>query len=131
MSDLGGNSANPAVGSIRHYADILSPLFWHDDFYRIDRMFEWACILVRAVGLKDTGWDSYNESLAPLDDLTRLQGMALPPEKFTSPKDTRASLVLISYGHVIEMCFPPDSKGGQGFGEAHRPNLCRQPQEGD
>jgi hypothetical protein len=103
VSDLGDN---PTVPRIRHYADILNPLFWHDDFYRIDRMFEWACTLVRAAGLKDTGWDSYNESLALLDDLTHLQQMSLPTEKFPSPEQTRARLALISYCHVIEMGFP-------------------------
>jgi hypothetical protein len=94
VSDTADNSTNPAVARVRHYADILNPLFWHDDFYQIDRMFEWACTLVRAAGLKDTGWDSYNESLALLDDLTHLQEMALPTGKFPSPEHTRARLAL-------------------------------------
>ncbi len=106
MSDSEDNSRNPTVSRIRHYADILNPLFWHDDFYRIDRLFEWACTVVRASGLKDTGWDSYTESLALLNDLTQLQQIELPVDKFPLPDHTRARLALISYSHVIEMSFP-------------------------
>ena len=91
---------------MRHFADILNPLFWHDDFYKMDRMFEWACTLVRAAGLKDTGWDSHTESLALLTDLTNLMHIDLPNDKFAQPADTNARLALISYCHVLEMDFP-------------------------
>jgi hypothetical protein len=106
VSDPAANSTNPFAASIRHYADILNPLFCHEDFNRIDRMFEWVCTLVRAAGLKDTGWDSYNESVALLDDLKHLREVVLPTDKFPSPRHTRARLVLISYCHLIEMNFP-------------------------
>jgi hypothetical protein len=72
----------------------------------MDRMFEWACTLVRAAGLKDTGWDSYTESLALLTDLTNLMHIDLPNDKFPHPADTNARLALISYCHVLEMDFP-------------------------
>ena len=68
--------------------------------------FEWACTLVRAAGLKDTGWDSYTESLALLNDLTNLMHTDLPNDKFPHPDDTRARLALIPYCHVVEMNFP-------------------------
>jgi len=94
------------VTRIRHYADILNPLFWHHDFYQVDRLFEWGCTLVRAAGLQDTGWDSHDESLALLEDLKNLQEMDLPTERFAAPLHTQARLALISYCHVIEMDFP-------------------------
>jgi hypothetical protein len=43
---------------------MLNPLFWHDDFDSVDRLFELICTLVRATGIKDTGWDSYVESVS-------------------------------------------------------------------
>ena len=66
---------------MRHYADILNPLFWSDDFNRVDRMFEWACTMVRVTGLKDAGWDSYTESIALLEDFTQLMGLELPEDR--------------------------------------------------
>jgi hypothetical protein len=57
--------------------------------------------LVRAAGVKDTGWDSYTESLALLTDLTHLMHIDLPNDKFLQPADTKARL-----GHVLEMDFP-------------------------
>lgn len=65
-----------------------------------------ACTLVRAAGVKDTGWDSYNESLALLDDLNHLRQLTLPTETFPFPEQTRARIALISYSHVVEMGFP-------------------------
>jgi hypothetical protein len=106
MGDSEKNPPNTSGPRIRHYADILNPLFWHDDFYQVDRLFEWGCTLVRAAGLKDTGWDSYNESLALLEDLTNLQEMDLPTDRFPVPSHTQARLALISYCHVLEMNFP-------------------------
>jgi hypothetical protein len=91
---------------IRHYADILNPLFWRDEFKRMDRLFEFACTLIRASGLQDTGWDSYYESLALLEDLKQLQLIELDPNNFPFPEVTRARLALISYCHVTEMNFP-------------------------
>jgi hypothetical protein len=106
MSDSATATPEPAKSRTRHFADILNPLFWHDDFYKMDRMFEWACTLVRAAGVKDTGWDSYTESLALLTDLTHLMHIDLPNDKFPQPADTKARLALISYSHVLEMDFP-------------------------
>lgn len=106
VSDRADNPINPVLARIPYYANILNPLFWHKDFNRVDRMFEWVCTLVRAAGLKDIGWDSYNESLELLADLTHLQEIALPTERFRSPMHTRIRLHLIAYCHAIEMNFP-------------------------
>ena len=106
MSNPATAPPEPSNPRMRHFADILNPLFWHDDFYKMDRMFEWACTLVRAAGLKDTGWDSHTESLALLTDLTNLMHIDLPNDKFAQPADTNARLALISYCHVLEMDFP-------------------------
>lgn len=93
---------------MRHYADILNSLFWDDSFNRVGLLFELVCTLVRADGMKDTGWDSYYESLTLLEDLSNLQLLELPSEKFPHPENTRARLALISYCHVIEMNLPYD-----------------------
>ena len=55
----------PPVSRMRHYADILNPLFWNDDFNEVHRVFEWACTMVRVTGMKDTGWDAYTDDLPP------------------------------------------------------------------
>jgi hypothetical protein len=94
MSDSASATPEPAKSRTRHFADILNPLFWHDDFYKMDRMFEWACTLVRAAGVKDTGWDSYTESLALLTDLTHLMHIDLPNDKFPQPADEEGLLQL-------------------------------------
>jgi hypothetical protein len=106
MPELDENSATPPISRIRHYADILNPLFWSDDFNCVDRMFEWACTIVRVTGLKDTGWDSYTESIALLEDFTQLMGLELPNDRFPNPANTQARLALISYSHMIEMNVP-------------------------
>jgi hypothetical protein len=77
---------------MRHYADILNPLFWNEEFNRVDRMFEWACTMVRVTGMKDTGWDSYTESIALLEDFTQLMGLELPVARFPNPANTQARL---------------------------------------
>lgn len=92
----------------RHYAEILSPLFWHDDFNEVGRLFELVCTLVRAAGLKDTGWDSHVESIELLRDLEYLGQLDLPKDTFRHPQSTRARLALISYSHLTEMNFPYD-----------------------
>lgn len=94
-----------SVSRIRHYADILNPLFWNDDFNHVDRMFEWACTMVRVTGIKDTGWDSYTESIALLEDFTQLMKLELP-KSFPNPANTQARLALIAYSHMIEMSVP-------------------------
>jgi hypothetical protein len=106
MPELEEHSATPPVSRIRHYADILNPLFWNNDFNRVDRMFEWACTMLRVTGMKDTGWDSYTESIALLDDLTQLMGLELPKDRFPNPAKTQARLALIAYSHMIEMSVP-------------------------
>jgi hypothetical protein len=75
---------------IRHYADILNPLFWHDEFNRVDRLFELVCTLVRASGIKDTGWDSHLESINLLDDLGTSARSNFRPKNSLS-RITRAS----------------------------------------
>lgn len=106
VPNLDENSATPPISRMRHYADILNPLFWSDDFNHVDRMFEWACTMVRVTGLKDTGWDSYTESIALLDDLTQLMGLELPGDRFPNPANTQARLAVIAYSHMIEMSAP-------------------------
>jgi hypothetical protein len=91
---------------IRHYADLLNPLFWHDEFNRVDRSFELVCTLVRTSGIKDTGWDSHLESINLLDDLGHRCQIELPSDRLIFPDNTRARLTLISYCHATEMNFP-------------------------
>jgi hypothetical protein len=106
VSDSAQKPPNPAENRIRHYADILNPAFWHDSFNRAEVLFEFACTLVRASGMKDTGWESYNESLAFLEDMRRLGDIDLPIETFPQPLHTKARLALVAYSHAIEMKTP-------------------------
>lgn len=91
---------------MRHYADILNPLFWNDDFNKVHRMFEWACTMLRVTGRKDAGWDSYIESQELLQDITNLMSLELPADQFSKPSNTYARLALIAYSHMIEMNAP-------------------------
>jgi hypothetical protein len=91
---------------VREFADILNPLFWMDDFNRPERLLEFACTLVRAAGLEDTGWDSYQESLVFMEDLKRLWALIFPQNVFPEPTHTRLRLYLICYCHMTEMDFP-------------------------
>jgi hypothetical protein len=106
MLEAEENAASPPVSRMRHFADILNPLFWNDDFNKVHRMFEWACAMVRVTGMKDTGWDSYIESQELLQDITNLMALELPADRFTSPSNTHARLALIAYSHMIEMNAP-------------------------
>lgn len=106
MTSKNHDAGNPAAARVPYYAEILNPLFWHDDFNRVDRLFEFVCTLVRASGMKDTGWESYYESLAFLEDFKRLGEVDLPSEQFHFPMRTRARLALVSYCHVVEMNLP-------------------------
>jgi hypothetical protein len=106
MPEQDNNATVPPVSRMRHYADILNPLFWSNDFNRVDRMFEWACTMVRVTGMKDAGWDSYTESIALLSDITQLMGLELPTDRFPHPANTQARLALIAYSHMIEMSAP-------------------------
>jgi hypothetical protein len=96
----------PPSPRFREFADILNPLFWMNEFNRADRLFEFVCTLVRAAGLEDTGWDSYQESQAFLEDLKRLWRLDLSANTFPEPDHTRIRLYLISYCHVTEMNLP-------------------------
>jgi hypothetical protein len=96
------------VSRMRHYADILNPLFWDDSFNEAHRVFEWACTMVRVTGMKDTGWDSYTESIALLEDFTQLMNLDLPGDRFPHPRNTQVRLALIAYSHMIEMSVPYD-----------------------
>jgi hypothetical protein len=106
MSEVVNDPATQPVSRMRHYADILNPLFWDDSFNLVDRMFEWACTMVRVSGLQDTGWDSYAESIEFLDDFTQLTALELPEDRFPHPGNTRARLALVAYSHMIEMSVP-------------------------
>ena len=90
----------------KEFAEILNPLFWADEFNRADRLLEFVCTMVRAAGLEDTGWASYQESLTLLEDLKGLWSLDLSRETFPEPDNTRMRLYLISYCHVTEMNFP-------------------------
>jgi hypothetical protein len=101
------NDPDRPTNRIRHYADILNPLFWNPAFDRnVNVMFEWACTMVRATGMQDTGWDSYTESIALLKDFRQLMGLELPADRFPNPANTQARLALIAYSHMIEMSVP-------------------------
>ncbi len=102
------NSEDLHTKRISRYAEILNPLFWDNQFYDVNRMFEWACTMIGATGIKDTGWDSYVESIALLEDFTHLMAMELPPGEFPQPENTKARLAVIAYGHMIEMSVPYD-----------------------
>jgi hypothetical protein len=106
LIEMDSTYTNPAQTRVKHYAEILNPLFWHDDFYAIDLFFEYVCTLLRASGVKDTGWESYYESLAFLTDFKALGEIELPAQKFADPEQTRTRLALISYCHVTEMNLP-------------------------
>lgn len=108
VSDSEKANPNPAVSRLRHYADILNPVFWHDSFNKVDTLFEFICTLLRVAGMKDTGWESYNESLAFLEDMDRLGNLHLPRDIFPEPFHTRARLALIAYSHATEMNMPYD-----------------------
>lgn len=96
------------VSRMRHYADILNPLFGDDSFNEVHRVFEWACTMVRVTGMRDTGWDSYTESIALLEDFTQLMNLELPGDRFPHPRNTQVRLALIAYSHMIEMSVPYD-----------------------
>lgn len=100
-------SEQPAFQArIRHYAEILNPLFDTSGLMRIDRLFEFICTLVRAGGMRDAEWDPWYESQATLDDLGNLATLELPPNLFPDPARTRVRLSLLSYCHLTEMDFP-------------------------
>ena len=70
-------------------------------YMRVDRLFEFACCLIRAGGVEDQGWDPIVESTA-LKDLDKLSTEPLDPDKFKHPERTRARLALLSYCHLTE-----------------------------
>jgi hypothetical protein len=108
MTEQESNSDKTHASRIRHYADILNPLFGMINLMTFDRMFEWACAMVRVAGISDTGWDSYIESIALLENLTHLMSMELASDKFSNPANTQARLAVIAYSHMIEMSVPYD-----------------------
>jgi hypothetical protein len=101
-----GTEEPQPTSRLREFAEVLKPLFWMDEFKRADSLLEFVCALVRAAGLEDTGWDSYQESLTFLEDLKRLWSLELPKDVFPEPDHTRVRLYLVSYCHVTEMDFP-------------------------
>ena len=96
----------PPSPRFSEFATILNSLFWMPEFNIADRLLEFVCTLVRAAGLENTGWDSYQESLVFLADLKRLWSLDLPAETFPDVTMTRVRLYLLSYAHVTEMNFP-------------------------
>ena len=64
--------------------------------------------MVRVAGMKDTGWDSYTESIALLRHFTQLMNLELPADRFSHPRNTQVRLALIAYSHMIEMSVPYD-----------------------
>jgi len=88
------DSKNRAGPKVRPYADILVPLFW-DHKYDLDIqvLYQCACAMLRTNGMRDTGWDSYTESIAFLDDFTALMQLPLA-ENFPHPDSTQTRLAL-------------------------------------
>jgi len=91
---------------IRHYAEILNPLFDPRPHMNTNRFFELVCVLVRSSGIQDEGWDPWYESQAILNDLLGLASLELPADKFPEANRTRLRLGLLSYCHVTEMDMP-------------------------
>ncbi len=91
---------------IRHYAEILNPLFDPTPYREVNRLFEFVCVLVRSSGVEDAGWDPWYESQAILNDLQALSSLDLPVERFPEANRTRLRLGLLSYCHVTEMDLP-------------------------
>jgi len=91
---------------VRRYAEILNPLFDPTVDMRVDRLFEFACVLVRAGGIQTGGWDPWYESQATLRDLANLATIDLPSDLFPNPDRTRMRLSLIQYCHITEMDLP-------------------------
>jgi hypothetical protein len=93
-------------GRIRHYAEILNPLFDPTPHMKSGRLFEFVCSLVRAAGMQGADWDPFYESEAVLADLINLAKLELPAEQFLEPNRTRIRLALLSYCHLTEMDLP-------------------------
>jgi hypothetical protein len=91
---------------VRHYADMLNPLFDTTLHNERDWLFEFVRVLMRESGMKDAGWDAFQESRAVLDDLSKLARLELSPESFPDAERTRARLWLMSYCRLTEMDFP-------------------------
>lgn len=91
---------------VRHYADILNPLFdatLHPDH---DWLFEFVRVLVRESGMQDAGWDAFQESRDVLEDLSNLAQLQFQSEDFPDRERTKVRLWLLSYCHLTEMDFP-------------------------
>jgi hypothetical protein len=93
-------------GRVRHFAEILNPLFDTDLFMTSDKLFEFVCVLVRPAGIQGPEWDPWHESQAMLGDLGNLGELELPSTLFHDPARTRIRLSLLSYCHVTEMDLP-------------------------
>jgi hypothetical protein len=108
LAPVDGEDSKAAFSSrVRHYAEVLNPLFDPTPHNRdVERLFEFVCVLVRASGMEDAGWDSWYESQAILNDLLALAGLDLPIDKFPEVNRTRLRLALLSYCHVTEMNLP-------------------------
>ena len=91
---------------VRHYAEILNPLFDTALFMTSDKLFEFVCVLVRPAGIQGPEWDPWYESQAMLGDLSNLAELDLPSALFHEPARTRVRLSLLSYCHVTEMDLP-------------------------
>ena len=47
MPDLDENSVTPPIRRMRHYADILNPLIWGDDFNHVDLNVRIGLVILR------------------------------------------------------------------------------------
>ena len=90
----------------KYYASILSDLFDPTPHMNSIRIFELACVLVRAGGLELGGFDPWYESKAIIDDIRNLSQLDLPPERFPDPLKTRIRLALLAYCTLTEMDLP-------------------------
>jgi hypothetical protein len=87
------------------YVRALQPLFEPHQHLRSDRLFEYACCLIRAGGIEREDSDPILESAELLEDLRKLSTEHLDPKKFERPERTRTRLALLSYCHVTEADF--------------------------
>ena len=121
-------TANEAVSSsrVRHYAEILNPLFDTALFMTLDRLFEFVCALVRPAGIQGPEWDPWYESQAMLEDLNNLAELDLPSALFHDPVRTRIGLSLLSYCHITEMdsVARKENQTHQGIGGASELARC-------
>ena len=87
------------------YIAALEPLFLPEDPVSND-IINYFASLLRVFGAEDSGWDSFVESRAILEDLNSFFKISLPEERFSNPNATHWRIGLLLYSHVVEMGAP-------------------------